>query len=151
MSKFDNASAVESLCWELRLASFGRSSKRAMVDDLFNGVAPYSQQIQEENNLSVNFNDNTACVAGHGARRQLMAAIQKPNNFLSVKVDKGPVHKRQAYSSSITKHINKPLKRSLPYYEDLPPLRMWCCTGLVRLSGEIGIVGVHMHGASRTS
>lgn len=90
-----------------------------MVDDLFNGTAPYTLAQQEENNLSVNFNDNTACVAGHGARRQLMAAIQKPNNFFSVKVDKGPVHKRQAYSSSITKYINKPLKRSLPYYEDL--------------------------------
>jgi hypothetical protein len=119
MSKFDSASEVESLTWELREASFGRSSKRAMINDLFNGVAPYSEQQMTENNLSVNFNDNTACVAGHGARRQLMAAIQKPNNFFSVKVDRGPVHKRQAYSSSITKHINNPLKKSLPYYEDL--------------------------------
>ena len=119
MSRFDSAAAVESLVWEMRLASFGRSSKRARIDDLFNGVAPYSELQQTENNLSVNFNDNTACVAAHGARRQLMAAIQKPNNFFSVKVDRGPIHKRQAYSTTLTKHINKPIKKSLPYYEDL--------------------------------
>lgn len=119
MPKFTSAAAVESVCWEMRLADFVRSGKRALIDDLFNGVAPFTEQQADENNLAVNFNDNTAVVAAHGARRQLMAAIQKPNNFFTVKVDRGPIHKRQAYSSAITKHINKPLKKSLPYYEDL--------------------------------
>lgn len=119
MAKFSTAAAIESVVWEMRLANFTRSGKRAMVNDLFNGVAPYTEAQQTENNLAVNFNDNTAVVASHGARRQLMAAIQKPKNFFTVQVDRGPLWKRQQWGSIITKNINKPLKKSLPYYEDL--------------------------------
>lgn len=119
MGQFDSAAAIETVTWEMRLAEFARSQKRALINDLFNSVAPYTESQQTENNLAVNFNDNMAAVQAHGARRQLMSAIQKPNNFFTVTVDRGQPWNRQKWSSIITKNINKPLKKSLPYYEDL--------------------------------
>src|SRR5258708_39368677 len=117
MSEFDEASEVESLTWQMRLADWPRSENRALINGLFNGIAPYSKADADAQNLAVNFNDLTGPRMAHDARRQFNAAFQTPANFFNVKLDAGPVHKRGQWSSIITKEINKRLKRSLPYFE----------------------------------
>lgn len=119
MGQFDTAGEVESLVWQFRLADFPRSQNRALINNLANGVAPYSQRDATEMNLAVNFNDLTAPRMLHDARRQFNGAYQKPASFFSVRLDSGAIHKRGDWSSIITKELNKRLKRSLPYFETL--------------------------------
>ncbi len=119
MSQFEVAAAVENLIWTWKLADYPRATNRALINSLFNGTAPYSEQEAQENNLQVNFNDLTAPRQAHDARRQFSGAFQKPANFFKVGIDTGPVHKRGERSSIITKEINKLMKKSLPYFETL--------------------------------
>lgn len=118
-TKFDVAAVVEDLVWSLRLADYPRSLNRANINDLFNGKPPYSLEDQERNNVVVNNNFLQATQLGHDARGQFSNAFMKPGKYFSVTVDRGPIHKRQAWSTIITKEINKRMKRSLFYFETL--------------------------------
>ncbi len=117
MGQFDVAAAVENLVWEFKLADYPRATNRALINSLFNGAAPYSEQEAQENNLAVNFNDLTAPIAAHDARSQIGGNFQRTTNFFKMTTDYGPVHKRGDRSSIVTKEINRPMKRSLPYFE----------------------------------
>lgn len=116
---FDTAGEVEELVWQMRLADFPRGVNRAKINSLFNGQAPYTEEQARENNLAVNYNDLSAPRMAHDARRQFSSAFQKPANFFKVQIDSGPIHKRAARSTIITKELNKRLKKSLPYFETL--------------------------------
>ena len=117
MALFDVAAAVENLVWEFKLADYPRATNRALINSLFNGTAPYSEQEALENNLAVNFNDLSAPRSGHDARAQIAGNFQKTANYFKVTIDSGPAHKRQERSSIITKELNKRLKKSLSYLE----------------------------------
>src|SRR6267142_1117090 len=119
MGLFESASEVENLVWTLQLADYPRSENRALINSLMNGQAPWSRAQAEQLNLSVNVNFLEGTTFAHDARRQFSSAFQKPGNFFNVKLDCGPIHKRGEWSAIITKEINKPLKRSLPYFEGL--------------------------------
>lgn len=112
--KFKTASAVESLCQQMRLSDWPRARNRAKIEELFNGFPPFLDE-EAGNGCNVNFLD--APVLGHGARKNFYNAILKPGSFFKVKLDSGPVHKRDLWSSTITQNINRPMKRSLQYFE----------------------------------
>jgi len=65
----------------------------------------------------VNFLDGTRIA--QDARSQFSSALQKPGNYFSVKLDHGPIHKRDEWSEIITHEINKRMKRSIRYTETL--------------------------------
>jgi hypothetical protein len=120
MSNFNTAQIVEDIVWSLRLADYERSLNRARINNLFNGYPPYSSQQAKDINLSVNFNDMTAPKMAHDARRQFANAFIKPGNFFTVQnIDIGAKHKRKEWAMTITSEMNRPMKRSLPYFETI--------------------------------
>jgi hypothetical protein len=116
---FKDASSIESVVWDMKLADLPRSSNRARINELFNGNPPYSDEEQIENNITTNVNWLDGTKIAHDARQQFSQAFLKPGNFFTVKLDSGPIHKRQEWSDVITTAINKRLKKSLRYRETL--------------------------------
>lgn len=117
MTNFTTPSMVEMTVYQMRLGDWPRAENRARINDLFNGVAPYPDETAKQLKSAVNVNFLEATKLGHDARQQFANAFMKPGNFFSVRVDRGPKHKRQGYNSIITREINKRMKQSLPYFE----------------------------------
>lgn len=103
----------------LKQADFYRGQNRALINDLFNGVPPYSAQEVEDNRIAVNVNFLESTRLGHDARSQFSNAFQKPGQFFTARTDRGPVHKRRKWGVTVSKHINRVMKRSLKYMETL--------------------------------
>ncbi len=117
--KFSTAQAIESVCWEMKLADTPRARNRALIDMLFNGNPPYTPAEVVKNRISQNVNFLESTQIAHNARRQFSNAFLKPGNFFSVKLESGPEHKRQEWSEIITQQINRLMKKSLHYRETL--------------------------------
>jgi hypothetical protein len=115
--QFENASAVEQIVWQLRLADYPRAQNRALINSLFNGVPPFTEEEQEVNNQSTNYNDLSATKIDHDARSQFDNAFLAPNPLFTVNLDYGPAYKRQEWSGRITKEINKRILNSEEYLD----------------------------------
>jgi hypothetical protein len=114
---FDNAQQVQEICWSLRTGDYPRGRNRARINQLFNGVAPYSETEVTENNIAINVNFLEGTRIAHDARTQFYGAFLKPGNYFKATTDMGPGHKQQARSVIVTKEMNRIMKRSLDYYE----------------------------------
>ena len=101
--RFLDSSAVEQVVFELKLADWPRGCNRALVNDLANGMPPYSDEEVKDNNLAVNTNFLTATELTHDARRQFSQAFLVPDPLIIVTTDAGPQWKRQGYGQIITK------------------------------------------------
>src|SRR5215831_6249212 len=107
---FTSAQALEQVIWQMRLADYPRSLNRSRIDDLFNGVPPYSATEVEQNNISTNVNFLESTKIAHDARRQFYNAFSVPDPVFFVNVDRGPKHKRREWSARITKILGKIMK-----------------------------------------
>lgn len=117
MPTFDDASEVEQCCWNMKQADYPRGTNRARINELFNGFPPYTQDEEEENNIEINVNFLQSCRIAHDARSQFYNAVLKPGNFFTARTDMGPAHKRSEWGAIVTREWNRPMKRSLPYFE----------------------------------
>lgn len=117
--KFTDPQKVLEVIKVMHDADLSRSKNRALINDLFNGVPPYTDNEEEENNINTNVNFLEATNIAHNARRQFNNAFLKPGNYFTVKLDTGPIHKRSEWSSIITDEINRRMKRSLCYTETI--------------------------------
>jgi hypothetical protein len=117
--EFNNADVVSSVCWMLKQADYYRGLNRARINDLFNGVPPYSEDEVQDNNIAVNCNFLESTRLGHDARSQFTNAYQKPGKFFTAKTDMGPVHKRDKWGVIVSNAINRRMKKSLKYMEKL--------------------------------
>jgi hypothetical protein len=114
---FENASEVDQICWQLRYGEWRRSQNRARINALFNGAPPYTPAEQAENGIEFNINDLSGTRLAHDARAQQYSAFCKPGNYFKASTDWGPVHKKDAWSTIVTREVNRPMKRSLEYFE----------------------------------
>ena len=101
-SRFSSASRIEEIVWAMKMADFPRGSNRARIDKLFNGNPPYSDAEARKNNISTNVNFLESTQIAHNARRQFSNAFLKPGNFFNVRLDSGPIHKRDEWGNIIT-------------------------------------------------
>ena len=108
---------VEQVCYQLRASDWSRSRNRAMVNSLFNGFPPFTDEEVAENDIQANYNDLTATRKAHDARGQMYSGILKPGNYFRAICDVGPKHSRSKHSDTATRLANRLLKKSLPYYE----------------------------------
>ena len=92
-----------------------RSRNRARINSCFNGNPPYTQEEARDNRIqtNVNFLEGTRII--HAARQQFTNAFLKPQNYFSVSLDIGPRDKRTQWGNTITKQINRIMKRSAKY------------------------------------
>lgn len=116
---FSSPDKVYTLIEAMRVADQPRAFNRALIDDLFNGLPPFSESQAKDNLLQTNVNFLEGPNIAHSARRQLHNAFLKPGNYFSVTVDYGPPHLKMGWGNTITKCLNKPLKMSMPYMETL--------------------------------
>lgn len=116
---FSDADDVSSVCWMLKQADYYRGQNRARINDLFNGVPPYTDTEVEDNGINVNCNFLESTRLGHDARSQFTNAFQKPGKFFTCRTDMGRVHNRSKYGTIVSNEINRPMKRSLVYMETL--------------------------------
>ncbi len=117
--EFKNGDDVSSVCWQLKQADYYRGLNRASINNLFNGVPPYSETEVQDNGIAVNVNFLESTRMGHDARAQFSNAFQKPGKFFTARTDMGARHKRQAHGVNVTNAITRPMKRSLEYMECL--------------------------------
>lgn len=119
MARYSKAYDIETECWNLKNADQIRGQNRALIAGLFNGNPPFSEKEAQDSGIKTNVNFLEPAKIAHDARRQFSNAFLKPGNFFNVKVDFGPVHKREFINNKITSAINKQLKKSLHYRETL--------------------------------
>lgn len=115
--RFDDASAVEQICYEFKLADYPRGKDRALINNLFNGFPPYTEEEVRDNNININVNFLEGTVKAHDARGQFYGTFLKPGKFFTARTDMGAGHKRSERSAIVTKEIAKRMKRSITYYE----------------------------------
>src|SRR4029079_3314492 len=110
--KFTTAAACESVVWEMRLADWPRAQNRALLNMLYNGAPPYTEQERAQNNFvtNVNFLEGTKIL--HDERRQFSTAFSGADNLFTLDVDHGPKWKRREWSSRITAEMNRVIKAS---------------------------------------
>lgn len=115
--KFNKASEVEQVCYEFKLADFPRGLDRARIDDLLNGVPPYTAQEVQENKIAINVNYLEGTRLAHDARMQFTGNFLKPGKYFTARSDMGVAHKRSERSVIVTQALAKRMKRSEIYYE----------------------------------
>lgn len=115
--KWKQPGAVEQHVWNMRLADLPRSDNRRVIQSLFNGDPPFDEAKAEENNVEINRNDLEGVNLMAQARRQWNNAFLKPGNYFSVSLDSGPKVRRNEYAHSITRNVNRLLKRHRPMME----------------------------------
>ena len=115
--KFNKASEVEQVAYEMKLADYPRGLNRARINDMFNGVPPYSAEEVERNAIAVNVNFLEGTRIAHEARAQFTGNFLKPGKYFTAATDAGPIHKRQERSMIVTKELAKIMKASNVYYE----------------------------------
>lgn len=116
---FKSAASVAQVVLQMKLADLPRSRNRALINDLFNGLPPYTDQEAQQNRIEVNVNFLEGANAAHQARQQFSNAFLSPARFFGVTLDCGPVHRRRQWGEIITTEINKQMKRSRAYRETL--------------------------------
>lgn len=115
--RWNDASKVNQQVWDWRLADLPRGGQRTILDRLYNGDPPYDEALAEENQIQINRNNLEGPNLIGNARRQWNAAMLKPGNFFTVAVNRGPKIKRREYGHSITKVMNRVLRKSMQYKE----------------------------------
>lgn len=110
--RFDNASSVEEVIWDMRLSEQTRAEDRTVILKTANGNPPFDEATVEENNISVNISDLSLPNLLAQARQQWNNAHLKPSNFFTARPDSGPGHKRSEWSQIATSSANRLLKRN---------------------------------------
>lgn len=112
---FKRASQIQYVVQNMVVADMWRGQNRADINRLFNGMPPYTEREQVENRIDFNVNDLSGTRIIHQARQTWNNAFQKPNRYFDVSLDIGPAMKRQQWGETISKYINRTMKRSMPY------------------------------------
>lgn len=94
-----------------------RSENRARINDVFNGVQPWTETEAQEDNADSNVNFLEAATIAHRARSTWNNAFLKPGKFFSVTLNSGPAHKRAEWSTVISTRLSRIMKRSRRYVE----------------------------------
>lgn len=114
---FSTADRVAQTIEDLKTAELRRAPNRTLIDELFNGWSPYTDQEAQENHIQVNVNWGEGSDLLLQARQQYENAFLTTGYYFTIKVPDAPVSKRNDYSSVLTSEANKVLKKSLPYIQ----------------------------------
>lgn len=109
--KFDEASQVDQVCWDMRQADYPRAANRARINGLMNGEPPF----KEEQPVNVNFLEGTHL--SQDARAQFYGAFCKQGTYFKAHTDAGSKSKNGTYSNDVTYEMQRRMKRSMVYFE----------------------------------
>jgi hypothetical protein len=109
---FDSASSVLTSISQMQWANQNVQMNRARINRVFNGEPPWTEDERIQNKIQTNVNWLEGTRIAMNSRFQMHNAFFKPGNFFDVRIDKGPVHKRDQWGRAITSELNRLLKRS---------------------------------------
>ncbi len=115
--KISDAATCENLVWAMRMVEYQRSENRNKIDQLAAGYPPIPIDQAQAENIEVNSNDLSLARLSHDARAQMYQGFFKPGNFFTARTDMGTQHKRAERGVTVTTEINRPIKRSMEYFE----------------------------------
>ena len=92
--QFKTASSIDQIIWEQKLADYPRGLNRSRINDVFNGVPPYTADEVTANKIATNVNFLEGAKIAHDARRQFYTAFLNPDPIFTVMLDYGPAYKR---------------------------------------------------------
>lgn len=110
-----DASKVQAMCQGMIEAGRARAFNYAMLNELYNGGNPWTAAEAQADHQHTNVNWLVGTEKIHEARSQARQALKGSENFFTVKLDVGSVHKRRECGLIITKNLNRILKRSRAY------------------------------------
>ena len=109
--RFDSASSVEEVVWDMRLSEQVRAADRAVLLRLYDGKPPFDEATAQKNNIQINLNDLSGVNVLTNASLQWNRAHLSSSNFFAARCDSGPAHKRSAWNLNVTNAANRVLKR----------------------------------------
>jgi hypothetical protein len=127
---FSTPDKVGSVISTMKNAEIQRSPNRAILNNFYNGEAPWTEKEAREHGILINYNSKEGTDILHKARNQYEAAFNKTGNFFTVSVPDAPPDKQKEYGTTITNHLNKIMRSSREYY-----YTMDCVWGGVVLHG----------------
>lgn len=116
---WNDARLLDQICYDLVLGDLPRGDNRARVANLANGGAPFTEAQVERNKININVNDLSMTRSLQEARSSFYNAFIKPGNFFTCRTDYGPRHKREEWGIIVSKEINRVMKRSIQYFEQI--------------------------------
>jgi hypothetical protein len=114
---FKDASKVKSTIDASEQIEMVRSNNRSKVQALFDGMPPMTPEEAKKAGVRISVNWLEGPVLAQQARRQYQTAFCRQNNYFKVSIPCAPQDKKREWELTITNAINRPLKRSLPFYE----------------------------------
>lgn len=108
---FDSASKVMAICETLQAVEIVRAQDRALIDIMFNGKRPYTEDEVNKHQIRINVNWNEGTKVLQDANRQVNNATLYTGKFCNVSCNVGPVEKRDEWGTKFTKNFNRLLKR----------------------------------------
>jgi hypothetical protein len=117
-----NFSTPEKICSiikDLRDADTLRAPVRALMEGLFNGDPPYTDEEEKENNIQVNVSWKEGTTLLLQARQQYENAFLSTGNYFTVTLPDAPPSKMVKWSGILTSEVNKVLKGSRPFFHTM--------------------------------
>jgi len=114
MKNWSTVERVVECVWLMRQAEIPRATSRDILNRTYNGDPPFDPATAEENNVEVNRNFLLGTGNLTDARTQWNNNFLKPGDIATIKVDCKQPHKKQEYSTEITRRWNRELRGSLP-------------------------------------
>jgi hypothetical protein len=101
---------------KMRTAEKPRADQRKLLNDFFNGEAPWTKKEATDNHVLINFNDKQGANLLHQARNQYENAFAKRDTFFKVFLPDCKDDRADEYAETITRQINRIIKSSREYY-----------------------------------
>lgn len=117
--QLDTVGKIATQIQTMREAERYRAPQRAILNQFFNGEAPWTKQEAQDNHIYVNFNDKQGSNLLHQARNQYENAFSKRDSFFKVTLPECKDDFADDYASVITSHINRIIKASREFYYTL--------------------------------
>lgn len=109
---FKDASSIQTVVQQMRIATLPLAENRARINWLFNGNQPWTEEERKANKIWANYNSLEGPVRAHQAVQQMENALLKPGEFFKISLDRGPRWAREQWSAVLTEEVNRLLKRS---------------------------------------
>ena len=110
---FSTARAVIDVIVQLKTPEVIRSQNRANINNLFNGMPPYTAQQAKDNQIQFNTNLKSGTVLLQRANRQFENAILKPGSPFNVSLPDAPAQFASRWGRQITRRLGHIIKKGV--------------------------------------
>lgn len=108
---YHSVSKIRSVVELMQTAERYRAENRTLINNLFNGQRPYSEEQVKKLQIQYNVNWNEGANLIQRANTQINGALLHKGNFFNAKCLRGPIEKRDEWGAKFTEFVQDPMKR----------------------------------------